>query len=141
MIDLKKLFIEEGIELDKGGQIQVVPDTINPDASLTIYVGGNIGIKGDAQFNNLKKDAHALTIYGLDTCQAIEFFTECTFYGAIYAPEADLKAYVAVEIFGAVVVESFIQSVDANFHYDATLRDVDINDVGVSFEISRWYEQ
>lgn len=136
-----KLFIEEGIVLDKYGQIQVVPDTVNPDALLTLYVGGNIAIKGGAQFNNLKKDAHALTIYGLDTCQTIEFFTECVFYGAIYAPEADLKSYVAVEIYGAIVVDSFIQSVDANFHYDASLRDVDITDIGVTFEIDRWRER
>ena len=59
---------------------------------------------------------------------------------AIYAPYADVKAYVAVEIFGAVVAESFLQSVDADFHYDASLRDVDITDVGVTFEIDRWWE-
>jgi hypothetical protein len=107
---------------------------------LTIYTAGNIAVKGDAQFNNLKKDAQVLTIYGLDTCNAIDFFTECIFYGAIYAPQADVKAYVAVEIFGAIVADSFIQSVDANFHYDASLRDVDITDVGVTFEIDRWRE-
>ena len=135
-----KMYIQGNIVLDKGAQIQIVPDTINPDASLTIYVAGDIAIKSDAMFNNLKKDAKALTIYGLDTCQNIEFLTECVFYGAIYAPKADLKSFVAVEIFGAIVVDSFIQSVDANFHYDATLRDVEITDIGVSFEIDRWRE-
>lgn len=135
-----KMYIQGNIVLDKGAQIQIVPDSINPDASLIIYVDGNIAIKSDAMFNNLKKDAKALTIYGLDSCQTIEFLTECVFYGAIYAPEADLKSFVEVEIFGAIVVDSFIQSVDANFHYDATLREVDITDVGVTFEIDRWRE-
>ena len=136
-----RMFVEEVVDLDNGAQIQIVPDSINPDASLTIYTGGNIAVKTDAMFNNLKKDAQVLTIYGLETCEKIDFFTECIFYGAIYAPYADVKLYVAVEIFGAVVADSFIQSVDADFHYDASLRDVDITDVGVTFEIDRWHEK
>jgi hypothetical protein len=135
-----KIFIEGDINLDKGGQIQIVPDSVNPNASLTLYVGGDIAIKTDSMFNNLKKDAKVLTIYGLDTCQSIEFLTECVFYGAIYAPNADLKSFVEVEIYGAIVADSYIQSVDANFHYDASLRDVDITDIGVTFEIDRWRE-
>ena len=135
-----KIFIEGKSVLDNGAQIQIVPDSINPDATLTIYTGGDITIKNDAMFNNSKKDANALTIYGLETCEEIDFYTECVFYGAIYAPYADVKAYVAVEIFGAVVADSFIQSVNADFHYDVSLRDVDITDVGVTFEIDRWWE-
>ena len=135
-----KIFVEGPIVLDNGAEIQIVTDSVNPDASLTIYTGGNVLVKNDAMFNNSKKDAQALTIYGLETCEKIDFYTECIFYGAIYAPYADVKAYVAVEIFGAVVAESFLQSVDADFHYDASLRDVDITDVGVTFEIDRWWE-
>jgi hypothetical protein len=136
-----RLLITGNIDMDNAAQIQVVSDITNPDACLTLYLGGNMAIKTDSSFNNIKQDAHALTIYGLDTCQTIDFLTDCVFYGAIYAPNADVRLFCEVEIFGSIVADTFIQAVDANFHYDASLRDVEITDVGVSFEIARWREQ
>jgi hypothetical protein len=135
------LYILGKIELDKLAQIQLPPATTNPDAKLTIYLGGNFVSKNGGIINNDAKDATKLTIFGLETCTSIEFLTECTFYGAIYAPYADVKLYCAVEVFGAIVADSFLQSVEADFHYDASLQDVDITDIGVSFDISRWWEQ
>ena len=46
----------------------------------------------------------------------------------------------SVEMFGSVVVDLFEQHVAADFHYDASLQDVSINDIGVQFIVDRWQE-
>ncbi len=66
--------------------------------------------------------------------------TEPIFYGAIYAPNADVRSHNSVEMYGEIVANSFIQDVSANLHYDASLRDVNINDEGVRFVVKHWCE-
>ncbi|MHC4309474.1 MAG: DUF7305 domain-containing protein, partial [Planctomycetota bacterium] len=63
------------------------------------------------------------------------------FYGAIYAPDADIHLYNGFNVYGAVVGKSFTQDVNANFYYDMLLREVDISEIGVHMVIKRWSEQ
>ena len=43
-------------------------------------------------------------------------------------------------VYGAVVVKTFDMKNSGVFMYDASLRDVNINDELVRFEIKRWHE-
>lgn len=112
-----------------------------PDASLTLYLGGNLVARNGAFFNNLTNDPKRLKIFGLENCTNIDFITNSIYYGTIYAPNADVVMHNNVEIFGSVVANSFVQHVKANFHYDASLQNVDLNDIGVSFIVESWQEK
>jgi len=82
-----------------------------------------------------------LKIYGLDTCTNIDFKNSGVFYGAIYAPDADIHLYNGFNVYGAVVGKSFTQDVNANFFYDMLLREIDPTEIGVHMVIKRWSEQ
>ena len=136
-----ELYVIGDIRIGFGDELRIVDVNTNPDASLTLYLGGNLIIDYGGLINNLSKDTHKLTIYGLDTCTNIDFKNSGTFYGAIYAPNADVRLHNSVQMYGAVVSNSFIQDVNADFYYDASLRIVEPTDIGVRFVITRWYEQ
>lgn len=133
------LYIMGDIIIDTFAQIKI--DETNPNSSLTLYLGGNFQEKLGGHVNNATEDPKKLSIYGLETCEKIYFLTDCTFYGTIYAPNATVMLHNSVIIYGAIISESFIQNVKADFYYDASLRDVSITDIGVTFKIVRWYEE
>lgn len=132
------LYIPGDIILDNSAQLQI--NDANPDASLTLFLGGDLILKNGGFINNITEDPKKLTIFGLETCHSIDFRTASDFYGAIYAPNADVRSHNAVQVYGALVANSFIQDVSANLWYDASLRDVSYNDIGVRFTIDHWYE-
>lgn len=135
------LYILGDVILDNSAQILIVDANTNPDASLTLYLGGNLETKNGSIINNSSQDPQKLKIYGLDSCTNIDFRTSSAFYGAVYAPNADVRLHNSVVFYGALVSKSFIQDVNADFHYDASLRDVTTSDVGVQFVVKRWREQ
>ncbi len=132
------LFVTGDISLSNSAQLQV-SDT-NPQASLTLFLGGNFYSKNGGAINNLTKDSTRLKIFGLDTCTNISLGAAGTFYGAIFAPEAMVNLKSSVEIHGSVLANAFNQGSTANFYYDAALRKVGINDYFVRFVIDRWQE-
>jgi len=132
------LYIPGDIILDNSAQLQI--NDANPDASLTLFLGGNLILKNGGFVNNLTKDPKRLKIFGLDSCRSIDFRTAGDFYGAIYAPNADVRSHNSVQIYGSIIANSFIQDVSANLWYDASLRDVSYNDIGVRFVVDRWFE-
>jgi len=113
---------------------------IENDASLILYLGGNFEGKNSSNVNNLTKDAKKLKIYGLDSCETIRFKNSTDFYGAIYAPNADVVMDNSANIYGSIVSKSFEQRNSGAFNYDVTLRDVSINDEAVYFTITNWHE-
>jgi choice-of-anchor A domain-containing protein len=111
------------------------------DASLILFVGGNIEIKNGGVINNLSKNAKKLQIYGLESCQSITLKNGGDFYGAIYAPNADVVMMNSGDMFGSVIGKSVDQKNSSTFHYDVSLRDVTIEDIGVRFVIKQWQEE
>ena len=135
-----KLYVVGDIRLGNSDKLQIVDETTNPNSSLTIYLGGNFVVDNGGGINNLTKDPKKLKIYGLETCTNIDFKNSGTFYGAIYAPEADIRLHNNVQVYGAVVGNSFIQDVNADFYYDMSLRKVSADEIGVHLVIKRWHE-
>ena len=113
---------------------------IENDASLILYLAGDFEGKNSSTVNNETQDTQKLKIYGLDSCETIQFKNSSDFYGAIYAPNADVIMNNSANIYGSVVSKSFDQRNSGTFNYDVTLRDVSINDEAVYFAITNWHE-
>jgi hypothetical protein len=113
---------------------------IGEDASLTIYLGGNFEGKNSSNINNSTKIPKNLKIYGLDSCESMIFHNSSDLYGTIYAPNANIEMDNSADVYGSVITKSFDQKNSANFKYDASLRDVTINDEAVYFVVTEWHE-
>ena len=135
------LYIIGDVTLNNSAELRVVDPTVNPDASLTLYLGGDIEVKNSGAINNLAQDAKKLKIYGLDSCQNIVLKNGSDFYGAIYAPNADVEMMNSADFYGAVAADSFEQKNSAAFNYDASLRDANTNDEALRFIIRQWREK
>jgi hypothetical protein len=132
------LYISGNIILSNSAQLQV---NNGDDISLILYVGGDIEVKNSGSFNNLSSDPKKVQIFGLDGCQNITLKNSSDFYGAIYAPNTDVVMMNSADFYGAIVAQSFEQKNSAPFNYDASLRDVNIDDIGISFAIQNWREE
>ena len=130
-----KIYVTGELRLGNGDEVEILPD-----ASLTVYLAGNLYVDNSGAINNLTKDPKKLKIYGLDTCTNIDFKNSGTFWGAVYAPYADIHLYNGFNVYGAIVGNSFTQDVNANFYYDMDLREVDASEIGVYMVIKRWSE-
>jgi hypothetical protein len=124
-----------------GNSAQIIIDNNTPNSSLTIYLGGNLTSQNGSGINNQTQDPQKLKLFGLDTCTSMGFKNSNAFYGAVYAPKADVIYYNSADLYGSVIAKSFQTKAAANIHYDASLRDVTVNDEAVTFTIKKWHEQ
>ncbi len=113
---------------------------INPNSSLTLYIGGDLEGKNSSGFNNLTEDSTKLKMYALDTCDDIEFKNNSDFYGALYAPDADIILHNTSDMYGSIIGETYDQKNSGTFYYDAALREVSTDDEAVRFVIRNWSE-
>ena len=132
------LYVIGNISLSNSAEIQI--NNANPDASLTLFLGGDLYCKNGGLINNLTGDPTRLKIFGLDSCTNISLATTSTFYGGIHARNARVNLKSSVEIYGAVSAYNFMQGSAANFHYDAALKIVNPTDPCVRFTVKRWRE-
>ena len=134
------LYVTGDVLFDTSAEVRIVDVNTNPNAFLVMYLTGDLTSQNEGIINNMTKDPRKLKIFALDSCKHIDFKTENVFYGAIYAPEAEVHLYNYVRFYGSVVAKSFIQDVYCDFNYDAALRDASVNDEGTYFTIKRWWE-
>jgi hypothetical protein len=135
------LYCTGDFSLDLLSRLEIVDANTNPDAHLSLYLGKEFTIKNSSAMNNATKDPRKLKIYGLDGCTDFQFQIDSVFYGAIYAPKAEVMLQNSVEIFGSILVRQFEQQVAANFHYDASLKAASVSDEMVNFVIRQWHEE
>jgi hypothetical protein len=132
------LYIVGDFVLDNAAELRL---TDANDVSLTLFVGGNIEVKNGGVINNLTEDAKKLKIYGLNSCQNIILKNGSDFYGAMYTPNADIVMMNSGDMYGSVIAKSVDQRNSSTFHYDVSLRQVSIEDIGVRFVIKQWREE
>jgi hypothetical protein len=130
------LYVTGEIVLGNSAELQ-----IDNDASLILYLGGNYEGKNSSTINNLTQDAHKLKIYCLDTCESMIFKNSTDLYGAIYAPNADIIMDNSAKLYGAVVSKTLDIRNSGDLNYDASLRDVDVDDEVVCFVVTNWQEE
>ncbi len=133
------LYVSGDSILDNSAQIQI--NDANPDASLTLYLGGDLAMKNGGIINNLTKDANRLKIYGLPSTRKVVLHTAGSFYGAIYAPSADVYSMNSLDFWGSVASKSFSQAAKGNIHFDGSLRQVGEDDPGRYLAVKRWSEE
>jgi len=134
------LYITGDVTLKNSAELRIVDEDTNPDASLTLYLGGDVEVKNSGTINNITEDSRKLKMYGLNECQNIDLKNSCDFYGAIYAPNADVVMMNSADAYGSVVSKSFEQKNSASFNYDVALRDAGMDDEIAYFVINRWSE-
>jgi hypothetical protein len=132
------LYITGNMNLSNSAEIKI--NDANPNASLTIFLGGDLYCKNGGALNNLTADPARLKLFGLDSCTNLSIATSGQFYGAIYAPNAMANFKNSVEVFGAITAERFLQGSAANFHYDASLKNAGADDPCVRITLKRWSE-
>jgi hypothetical protein len=135
------LYIIGDVTLMNSAELRIVDEATNPDASLTLYLGGDVEVKNSGTINNMAEVPKKFKIYGLDSCQRIILKNGSEFYGAIYAPNADIIMMNSADAYGAIVAESFEQKNSATFNYDASLRDASIDDEVTQFTVKDWHEE
>jgi hypothetical protein len=131
-----------------GPVVIVVPGNfyINGSGSIVINSGGSLQllVAGSAYIyyngiTNQTKLAKNLAIIGTGTYtgNVIQFWTATPFYGAVYAPKADVSLYGASslsEFFGSYVGNSVTVypygSTNLGIHYDTSLRNVVYTSIG-----------
>jgi hypothetical protein len=93
---------------------------IQPGASLTMYVGGNVDVAGNGVING-SGFAGNFNVLGLAGCTGMKFAGNGLFDGTVYAPQADVTITGNGESYGAVIGKTATLNGNANFHYDKAL--------------------
>ena len=133
------LYVTGDIKL--GNSAQIIIDGNTPNSSLTIYLGGDIESQNGSSINNQTLDPHKLKLFGLDSCDEMTFKNSSAFYGVVYAPKAMVNFDNSANLYGSVISDSFYTGAKANIHYDASLRNVTVNDDAVTFTVKKWHEE
>jgi choice-of-anchor A domain-containing protein len=127
-------------DIDLGNSCEII---VKDNSSLTLYVDGDIVTGNGASIGteNPTKDAMTLQLYGTGGAgQNLDIKAKNEWTGVIYAPNAHIDLYANGDAYGAIVAGSFEFKNGGNYYYDEALREVSIEDEGVSFVIERWYE-
>jgi hypothetical protein len=132
------------VELHITGDVSLGQDceiVVQPGASLTLYLDGDMVAANNSGFNNLTQVASNLIIYGTSTgSQSFDIKAKSDVFGVVYAPNADVDVYAIGDVYGSIVANSFEFKAGGNFFYDEALKDVTVDDQGVSFIVTRWSE-
>jgi len=132
------LYVAGDITLGSNAEVRI--DRASPDASLTLYLGGQLDAKNATGVNNLTQDAKKLKLYGLNSCKSVILKNGSDFYGAVYTPNADIEMKTSANLSGSIVAKSYEQKNSATFNYDASLREATIEDTAIYFTIDKWHE-
>ncbi len=136
------LYIARDIELGNSAEIRIGGSSDgDDDASLILYLGGDLEAKNSSGLNNLTQEAGRFELYCLSSCQSIDLKNSSDFYGAIYAPSANVLLRNSADVYGSIVADTFELKNSATVYYDTSLRDRSENDEAVRVVIERWTEQ
>jgi hypothetical protein len=130
------LYVTGKMTLGKSAEV-----IVESGGSLELYLGTSLEDKNSVGFSNLNgNDPRALKIYGMPTCTWIDLKAKSTMAAAVYAPNADLNLYNSGDFYGSMTSYSFEMKNSGNFHFDARLKDVNIDDPAAVFVVGRWWE-
>ncbi|MHC4570928.1 MAG: DUF7305 domain-containing protein [Planctomycetota bacterium] len=129
------LYVTDSI--DMGQDCEIV---VNEGASLVMYLDGDLDSGNNAGINN-KNSPLKFKLYGTgEVGQEIDLKAKGDFFGAVYAPNAEIVINAGGDIYGSFVGLSFELKSGGNFHYDEALRNVTIDDEGLRFVVEHWSE-
>ncbi len=112
-------------------------------ASLNLYLGGTFTQRSESAINNLTMDPTKLLIYGTDSFNGLmEWRSNASFYGAVYAPRAEIEYSSNADYYGSLIGKYINIFSNAQFHYDLALGDVDTVGGGKSwtYKVKSWHQ-
>ncbi len=127
-------------DIDLGQNCEIV---VRDNATLTLYVDGDIHCNENSGVNSEAppEKAATLKLYGTsDSSQDFDIKAKSEWTGVIYAPNADIDLYANGDAYGSVVANTFEFKAGGSYHYDEALRNVETDDEGVRFVVTRWHE-
>ena len=149
-IELKRATNPGILEIDGGdvvlhvtGSIGLGQDCeirIKDGSSLTLYLDGDLDAHNDAGINNENSPTN-FKLYGTaESEQEFDIRAKGDFFGAVYAPNADVTVMANGDIYGAFTTGNFELKSGGNFYYDIALRNVNVDDEAVRFVVQQWCE-
>jgi len=130
------MYITGDVWLGQGCEI-----TIKPDSSLTVYLDGDLVAGNSSGINNETEIPKSFLLYGTGEDQTFDLKAKVDWYGAIYAPNADISIKAGADIYGSFIGSEFENKAGGFIWYDAALRNVSETDIGVQFVVERWREE
>lgn len=115
--------------------------TIPVGSTLTIYSSGEVKTQGNGGIDN-KNGAASLQIICSGT-DRIDIAQKTTFYGCIYAPNAEIRANgggSSPEFVGALVGLTVKTSSKMAFHYDESLARGNFGFGGSGWSVTKWFD-
>jgi hypothetical protein len=106
-------------------------------ASVKVYVDGRCVISGNGVVNNTQLPQNFL-LYGASTSDNIQISGNGNFYGAIYAPDADVSVTGNGATYGSIVGRTAMFSGNGGMHYDEALARMNS---GGNYNVTSWKEQ
>lgn len=132
------LYITGNVSMGQDSEIYLDP---TGNSSLKIYVDGQWVSGNNSGINNATNLPENFLLFGTGAAgQQIDLKAKSNFYGAIYAPDANVTVFSGGDLYGSFSAANFELKNPANFYYDVALRQVNITDDGAHFVISRWTE-
>lgn len=114
---------------------------IRPDATLVLYLDGDLRAANNAGINNQNNQIPGtFRLYGTGSDQRLTLMAKSETLGAVYAPNADVTIMAMGDVRGAVTARNFTMNAGGNFYYDEALRETAIDDDHVRFTITKWVE-
>lgn len=135
-----KLIIDGNLTISGAGKI-----TVNSNASLEIFVAGDVTIGGNG-IQNLTHDPRKLTIFCTSgsTTDSVQYTSAADFYGAIYSENKPIDIRQNANFYGALLSGQYVRfSTNAtapNFHYDTSLRNTRFSNIATPYIINQLTE-
>ena len=108
---------------------------------MTLYLDGDLDAHNDAGINNENSPTN-FKLYGTaESEQEFDIRANGDFFGAVYAPNADVTVMANGDIYGAFTTGNFELKSGGNFYYDIALRNVNVDDEAVRFVVQQWCEE
>lgn len=130
------LYIQGMMKLGSGAGLH-----IEPGSSLRLYLGGDFIADNGSNITNATNNACNLLLYGTAMCTRIWLMNSADFYGAVYAPSAELRIYNSAATYGSFIGNSCEMKNSAGFYYDTRLGEMDPTGEPSFFQVERWWER
>jgi hypothetical protein len=142
--DASRIYIAGKLILMNGAKI-----VVDNGASAKLYLGGNLEDKNSASSGGgfdttANPDARSFMIFATDSCTSIVLKSKGNFYGAIYAPNADLQINNDADLYGAYVGNQNVEIKNSgSFFFDTRLASVFVDDAAAYFAVTKgsWWEE
>jgi len=129
------IYVEGTMQLGNGAKLEI------ENGSLLLYLGGDFTADNTSDIINATGEASRLRMYGTATCSKIVLRNSVAFYGAVYAPNADLYIHNSAASYGSFIGKTFEMKNSGEFYYDTRLGEMDPTSEPSFFQVQRWWER